>query len=106
MSMLDGLLGQLGGNVDIVNLAAKVGISPEQAEQAVQALGIAHPEPGDTAETAAASTGLGVDTMQQIIGHIGGEGSLAQFASLMKQDGGIGGMLSGLASQFLGGGKS
>lgn len=100
MGILDGLLGQIGANVDIANMAAKVGISPEQAEQAVTALGLAHPEPGDTAEVAAANTGLSVDTLQQIIGHIGGEGSLASFANLMKQDGGAGGLLGGLGSLF------
>ncbi len=88
MSLLNGLLGQLAGNVDVENLAQKVGISPEVAEQALQALGAAHHEPGDTAETAAASTGLPVDQIQQIIGHIGGEGSLGQFADLMKNQGG------------------
>jgi len=83
MGLLDGLLGQLGSNVDIANLAEKIGLSPEQVESAVQALGIAHPQPGDTVQTAAASTGLPADILQQIVGHIGGEGSLAQFASLL-----------------------
>lgn len=104
MGMLDGLLGQLGGNVDIENLATKVGLTPEQAEQAVHALGMAHPEPGDTAEVAAQQTGLPTDTMQQIIGHIGGEGSLAQFASLLQGEAGQGimGKLGGLASGLFG----
>ncbi len=124
MSMLDGLLGQVVQNVDIKNLAAKVGLTPEQVESAVQALGVAHPAPGDTVETAAASTGLSPDVLQQIVGHIGGEGSLAQFASLLGGAGGaggvmgqIGGMLdrdgdgnplndiAGMASGFFGGKK-
>ena len=91
MSMLDGLLGQVAQNVDIKNLAAKVGLSPEQAESAVHALGLAHPQPGDTVQAAAQSTGLSADTLQQIVGHIGGEGSLAQFASLLGGAGGTGG---------------
>lgn len=99
MSMLDGLLGQVTQNVDIKNLAAKVGLSPEQVESAVQALGQAHPAPGDTVQTAAASTGLPTDMLQQIVGHIGGEGALAQFAGLLGGSGAsgmlgqIGGML-------------
>lgn len=99
MGLLDGLLGQLGSNVDIVNLAEKIGLSPEQVESAVQALGIAHPQPGDTVETAAASTGLSPDILQQIVGHIGGEGSLAQFASLLGEQGG-GGVLDKLTGLF------
>ena len=121
MSMLDGLLGQVTQNVDIKNLAAKVGLTPEQVEAAVGALGKAHPAPGDTVQTAASATGLSPDIMQQIVGHIGGEGALAQFASLLGGAGGtagvmgqIGGMLdrdgdgnplkdlAGLASGFFG----
>ena len=103
MGMLDGLLGQVAGNVDIANLAEKVGLSPEQAEQAIAALGQAHPEPGDTVASAAQSTGLPADTLQQIVGHIGGEGALGRFASLLGEqggDGGIGGMLGGLSGMF------
>ncbi len=58
MGMLDGLLAQLGPNLDIASLATKVGLSPEQAEMAVKALGMAHPEPGDTVASAASSTRL------------------------------------------------
>ena len=50
-------------------------------------------------QTAAASTGLPAEILQQIVGHIGGEGSLAQFASLLgdgQEGGGIGDKLGGL----------
>lgn len=100
MSLLDGLLGQLAGNVDIKNLAAKVGLTPEQVESAVAALGQAHPQPGDTVETAAASTGLPADILQTIVGHIGGEGSLGQFASMLEEQGGLGSVLGRLGSMF------
>ena len=39
MGILDGLLGQLGDNPDLANLAEKVGLSPEHAQSAVAALG-------------------------------------------------------------------
>ena len=84
MSILDGILGQVGGNVDLANLATKVGIDPATAERAVAALGAAHPQPGDTVETAAAQTGLDASTLSQIVGHIGGEGALARFSQLLQ----------------------
>ena len=88
MSLLDGILGQLSGNATIDNLAAKVGLSPEQVEQAVHALGKAHAMEGDTVTTAAEHTGLPQDKLSEIVGHIGGEGALSQFAMLLQQDGG------------------
>ena len=90
MGMLDGLLGQVTQNVDIKNLATRVGLSPEQVESAVTALGQAHSAPTDTVATAASATGLSADTLQQIVGHIGGEGALGQFASLLQGSGMLG----------------
>jgi hypothetical protein len=75
-----------------------VGLSPEQVEQAIAALGQAHAAPGDTVSTAADQTGLPSDKLQEIVGHIGGEGALGRFASLLQQDGG--GMLGGMKSIF------
>jgi len=100
MGMLDGLLGQVAENVDVKNLAAKVGLTPEQVESAMTALGQAHTAPGDTVDTAAASTGLPADILQQIVGHIGGEGALGHFAGLLSAQGnsGVLGELGGLAS--------
>lgn len=108
MSILDGILGQVTQNVDIANLAAKVGLSPEHVESAVQALAQFHPMEGDTAEGAAAATGLPLEKLQEIIGHVGGEGSLGQFASLLQGggEGGLMGTISNLAGGFLGGGKA
>jgi len=83
MSMFDSILSQIPGNVDIANLATKVGLDPAMAEKAVAALGQAHAAPGDTVETAAAQTGLDAGVLQQVIGHIGGEGSLAEFSRML-----------------------
>ena len=99
MSFLDGLLSQFGGDATVQNLAEKVGISPEQVESAVSALGKAHGADGDTVETAAADTGLPTDKLQEIIGHLGGEGSLGQMASLL-QGGGEGGVMGKLSGMF------
>lgn len=106
MSILDGLLGQINSNVDVQNLAAKVGITPEQAEAAITSLAQQHTQPGDTVEGAAAETGLDQGVLSQIVGHIGGEGSLGQFASLLQgggEGGGIMDKLGGLAGGLFGG---
>jgi ATP phosphoribosyltransferase regulatory subunit HisZ len=100
MSILNSILGQVSETATVQNLAAKVGLSPEQVEQAVAALGKAHPEPGDTVTTAAERTGLPADKLNEIVGHIGGEGALGRFASMLQEDGAAGGMLGGLKSIF------
>jgi len=103
MSLLDGILKSIGGAPDdVVNLAAKVGIPPEMAEKAIAALGRAHQQEGDTVAGAAAATGLDSATLAKIVEQIGGEGSLANFASMIDKDGDgnpindIVGMASGL----------
>lgn len=102
MGLLDGLLGQLAGNAEVAILAAKVGLTPEQVQMAIQALGLAHPAPGDTVTTAAAQTGLSPDILSQIVGHLGGESALGPLASMLGQGGGAGGLggLGGLAGSF------
>jgi hypothetical protein len=98
MSLFDGILNQVSGSATVENLAAKVGLSPEQVEQAVAALGQAHTSEGDTVTIAAEQTGLPQDKLQEIVGHIGGEGALGRFASLLQQDGG--GILGSISKFF------
>lgn len=86
MGFFDGILGQVSEHADVGNLAAKLGIEPAMAEKAIAALGMAHQQPGDTAELAAQKTGLNLGTIQQIIRAIGGEGSLSQFANQIAAD--------------------
>lgn len=101
MGLLDGILGQMGDNPVVANLAEKIGLSPEQVTQAIAALTAAHGEPGDTVAGAADSTGLSPDVLQQILGHLGGEGALANLGGLLDGEGNgalgnLGGMLGGL----------
>jgi hypothetical protein len=85
MSILDEVLKGIGGAPDdVVNLAEKVGISPAMAERAIAALGQSHQMQGDTVELAAAKTGLDPSVLTNIVGQIGGEGSLTNFASMLE----------------------
>ena len=86
MGILDGILGQVAGNLDIGAIAQQAGIDPALAEKAVAALGQAHPEPGSTVEAAAAKTGLDVGTLTGIVEQLGGEGALGQLSVLLKDN--------------------
>jgi hypothetical protein len=97
MSLLDDMLGQVSESATVQNLAAKVGLTPEQAESAIAALGQAHSQPGDTVQTASDATGIPADTLNEIVGHIGGEGALGRFASMLQAEGGLSGALGGLS---------
>ncbi|MEZ5744190.1 MAG: hypothetical protein R3D89_10860 [Sphingomonadaceae bacterium] len=88
MGLLDGILKNISGAPDdVANLAEKIGIDPAMAEKAIAALGQAHQEPGDTVELAAEKTGLDTGVLNQIRDAVGGEGSLASFASILDRDG-------------------
>ena len=100
MSLLNGILSQISDDATVENLAAKVGLSPQQVEQAVAALGQAHAQEGDTVTTAAEQTGISQDKLQEIVGHIGGEGALGRFASLLQEGGATGGVLSSIRNIF------
>jgi hypothetical protein len=96
MGILDSLLSEVSDNPEVANLAAKVGLSPEHVQLAIQALAKFHPMDVDTAEGAAAETGIPTDKLQEIIGHIGGEGALGRYASLLQGEGGLGNVASDL----------
>lgn len=98
MSLLNSILGQVSDDATVQGLATKVGLSPDQVEQAVAALGQAHASDGDTIATASEQTGLPEDKLQEIVGHIGGEGALGRFSSLLQED--DGGMLGKIKGMF------
>ncbi|MCZ8370400.1 MAG: hypothetical protein O9293_10615 [Porphyrobacter sp.] len=88
MSILDGILKNIGGAPDdVVNLAKQIGIDPSMAEKAIAALGKTHQLDGDTVTLAAEKTGLSPDILNQVVSAIGGEGSLSNFASILDRDG-------------------
>lgn len=84
MSYLDPIVGVLtGATFDIPTLAQRVGMPPEQVEQAVVALGQAHNQNGDTVQAAAAQTALPADKLSAILQDIGGERALGYVASFL-----------------------
>lgn len=87
MGLFDSILGQVTNNPTVTNMAEKLGIDPAKAAEAVAALGEARQEDGDTVALAAEKTGLDTDMLNQIKEQIGGEGSLAKFASMLDKDG-------------------
>lgn len=86
MSILDSIFSQFGQNVDVGNMAEKLGIDKSIAEKAIAALGQSHQEASDTIEGAAAKTGLDTGILSQIVQHIGGEGSLGEFAQILQNN--------------------
>ena len=96
MGIFDSIMGQVGEHADVGNLATKLGISPEMAEKAIAALGQSHEEPGDTIQGAAAKTGLDAGVLSQIVEQIGGEGSLGQYAQMLKDNPTAKGLLGSL----------
>jgi hypothetical protein len=87
MSILDGILKNIGGAPDdVVNLAKQVGIDPAMVETAIAVLGKTHQMDGDTVTLAAEKTGMSPAILNQIVGAIGGEGSLTQFSSMLDLD--------------------
>jgi hypothetical protein len=97
MSILDGLLKQAVGAVDIQQIAERVGLPADKVESAVAALGAAHHEPTDTVQTASGQTGIEPGKLQEIMQHLGGEEALGKIASMLGQSGGSN-PLGGLSS--------
>ena len=96
MGIFDSILGQVSEHVDVANMASKLGIDPAMAEKAIAALGQAHHEPGDTVAGAAAKSGLDSGVLTSIVAQIGGEGSLGQFAQMLKDNPQASGILGSL----------
>ena len=86
MGLFDSILGHAHDHPTLKNMAEKLGIEQEQAEQAIAALGEAHQQQGDTVSLAAERCGLPAETLDRIVEEIGGEGSLTQFSQILESD--------------------
>ena len=96
MSILDSLLGAAGQNLDVGGIASQLGIDPEVAQKAIAALGAAHGGGGDTVEAAASATGIDVDTINQVLGALGGHEGLGQVAEALASNPQVQGLLGSL----------
>jgi hypothetical protein len=95
VNMIDEMVRMLAGH-DVAGLAGRVGITPQQVQSALDALGRARAEPGDTAGLAASKTGLPVEAVQQLLAAIGGHEGLDRLIPLLGQDGGLAGLARGI----------
>ncbi|MEZ5737347.1 MAG: hypothetical protein R3E09_16365 [Novosphingobium sp.] len=87
MSIFDSILQQVGSEGGAVReIAEKFGIDPSMAEKAIAALGSAHPEPGNTVESASARTGLDAGVLGQIVEQLGGEGGLGRISEQLRNN--------------------
>lgn len=98
MGILDGLLEQAGGNIDLDALASRVGLSTEQLRAGAESMlgqlaGTGTDDPDEAASEAAAQTGAPADRLRQLLpqltqqlglGQGGGEGG-ADLGGLLDQ---------------------
>lgn len=87
MDFLNNIVGQLGGVDKIAGLAKQVGLSEEQVQSAMAALGKAAPQPGDTVASAAETTGLPMDKLNDLLAQVGGEDALKKVTGFLDRDG-------------------
>lgn len=85
--MFEDILKQVGGGAAVGDIASKLGIDPDMASKAVEALGQAHNDPRDTIEVAQEKSGIDAAMLGQVRDLLGGDGSLAKIANLLDRDG-------------------
>ncbi|WAT18804.1 hypothetical protein OZN62_04335 [Aurantiacibacter sp. MUD11] len=86
MSIFDTILNAAHNHPTVRNMADKLGIDQATAERAIAALSEGHHADGDTVEAAAATSGLDIGILNQVLEQIGGEGSLTGFMQILDQD--------------------
>lgn len=86
MSIFDQIKNMAHDHPTVKNMAEKMGIDPETAENAIAALTEGHQAEGDTLEVASAKSGLDTGILAQVMEHVGGEGSLNGFMQMLDRD--------------------
>lgn len=95
MGILDGILGQVGNNVDLEELAGKVGLSAEQLRSGADSIlgqlaGSGTDDPQEAAAEAANQTGLPLDRLEQLLPQLTQQLGLDDAEG---EGGGLGGLL-------------
>ncbi|MBC2777902.1 hypothetical protein [Parasphingopyxis marina] len=98
MGILDGLLNQSGGGLDLDDLAGKVGLSADQLRTGADSIlgrlaGTGTDDPDVAASEAAAETGLPLDRLQELLPQLtqhlgmgeGGDGASGGIGGLVEQ---------------------
>ena len=83
MAMLDKMLVAMGSEGDVQTIAERVGLPVNKVEEAIAALGVAHPQPGDAVTTASDSTGVPATKIDAILNQLGGREALPSLSSLL-----------------------
>lgn len=107
MGMLDELMAQAGGNIDLAAIGAKIGLTPEQVQQAAGHLlpQIADPNIDNQSaiDEVAAKTGLSVSSLSELVpalvqaaGQGGASGAGGVLGSLLSGLGGAGQQQGGI----------
>ena len=86
MSIFDQILGAAHNHPTIKNMADKLGIDQATAERAIAALTEGHHADTDTVETAAQRSGIDAGILNQVLEHVGGEGSLTSVMQMLDKD--------------------
>lgn len=90
MSMFDLILSEVGQSDSVGTVAQRLGMTSDQVEAAITALGAAHVRDGDTISTAATATGFSTQQLNNVVSEVGGTDGLAHIAKAIASEGGIG----------------
>ncbi len=103
-SIFDQILGAAHNHPTVKNMAEKMGIDQQTAERAIAALTEGHQADSDTLTTAAERSGIDAGVLNQVMEHVGGEGSLGSFMQMLDKnhDGSPLDDIAGMAGKFFG----
>ena len=86
MSIFDQIKNAAHNHPTVKNMADKLGIDQETAENAIAALTEGHQAEGDTLDVAADKSGLDKGILGKVMEQVGGEGSLTGFMQMLDKD--------------------
>ena len=99
MSMLDGILGQLGAAVNLDEIAGKIGMTTDELKQGGESLFSklsSGENPVDAVQSAAAESGIDASKLQELLPTLAEKFGMDGQDGLLSKLTGEGGMLSGM----------